>query len=285
MKNKWLLMVSFLAGSLVGALAYATVDSSHREVRHDLELIQKASESHESYKIAESPPIDGAVIRLRSETDIDERWVAVSDTLSVLNRRVTELEAQLADITRSAPTEDEEDSHKTESGELSQNTLMAAGVTPGVAEEIMQRQSQLEMQRLELRDQASREGWIDSERFFDAIRKLNGDAGLLRDEIGDEAYDRFLYLTGQPNRVVISSIIQDSPAQYAGIEPGDIIIGYADNRVFSWSELRNATREGNRGEDVLIQLQRNGEIMELALPRGPMGVRLDSEQIDPDDNT
>jgi len=285
MKNKWLLTSSFFTGSLVGAIAYAAVDSNNREVLVDLQYSQSTSEIHEPDINQEIIATDNTAIRSQHSTGGNKRWAEVSDTLSLLNKRVTELEAQLADIASVRSTEVEEVSPKVASNELNQNTLLAAGVAPSLAERIMNQRSQLEMQRLELRDQASREGWNNSERFYEELRTLNGDIGILRDEIGDEAYDRFLYLTGAPNRVVISSVIQDSPAQLAGVEAGDIVIGYADSRVFSWSELRDATREGNRGEDVLIQLQRNGEIVELALSRGPLGVRLDSEQIDPDVNT
>jgi S1-C subfamily serine protease len=81
---------------------------------------------------------------------------------------------------------------------------------------------------------------------------------------------------------VIASVIGGSPAQLAGIEAGDRVLDYADSRVFAWSDLRNATRGGARGEYVAMRIRRNGEALQLALPRGPLGVRLDSVQIDPD---
>lgn len=147
---------------------------------------------------------------------------------------------------------------------------------------MLPRQSQLEMQRLRLRDQASREGWLNSGRYVEELRELGGDAGALREEIGDDAYDRFLYLTGQPNRVVVASVIDGSPAQIAGIQAGDLVLEYADRRVLACADLSNATRAGELGEYVLVRIQRGGEILGISVPRGPLGVRLDQDQIDPD---
>lgn len=288
MNNKWFLLTSsFVLGALVGAFSYAAVDYDHNAQITDMSDFDSMADMSEPAVTADdleqNERFDEVV--LPDIGDRDERWATVSETLAILNQRVTELEAQLADIALASPIEDDAASTTAKSYGMKQDTLIAAGVDPGVAEAIMRQENQLELQRLELRDQASREGWIDSERFFEELRALNGDAGILREEIGDVAYDRFLYLSGQPNRVVIDSVIEGSPAQLAGIEAGDIVLDYADNRVFAWLELRNATREGSRGEDVIIRVQRNGEVLELALPRGPIGVRLDSEQVDPDANT
>lgn len=288
MNKKWLLLtISFTSGALVGAFAYAAIDYDNHAPGHGVSDTPGIADMTEPAVVASDyvqyEQFDEVALPVAS--DGDDRWAAVNETLVTLNQRVTELETRLADINTTVPTEVDEASTTAGATGMDQNTLVAAGVDPGVAETIIRQQSQLELQRLELRDRASREGWNGSDRFFEELRALNGDVGTLRDEIGDDAYDKFLYLTGQPNRVQISSVIDGSPAQMAGIEAGDIIIDYADNRVFAWPELQNATREGSRGEDVLIRVQRDGEVLELSLPRGPLGVRLDMEQIDPDANT
>ena len=164
---------------------------------------------------------------------------------------------------------------------MDEQTLLAAGVEPGVASEYLRRQNRLEMERLELRDRASRQGWLDSDRFLEQLGKLEADVGALREEIGDDSYDRFLYLTGQPNRVLVASVIDDSPAQLAGMEAGDIVLDYADSRVFSFTDLRNATRGGERGESTLVRVQREEQVIDLILPRGPLGIRLDSDSVKP----
>ena len=155
-------------------------------------------------------------------------------------------------------------------------TLVDVGVNEQLARDIIRREGEREMQRLELRDRAIRDGTFGTEAYFQSLRALNDNTRALRDEVGDSAYDRYLYASNQPNRVLISSVIPGSPAEQAGIQAGDIILGYAEQRIFSWSELREATSLGERGEYVPINIQRGSAPVSLLLPRGPLGVRLDS---------
>jgi hypothetical protein len=37
-------------------------------------------------------------------------------------------------------------------------------------------------------------------------------------------------------------------------------------------ELRSMSFSGNRGEDVVVEVIRDGQRMQLVLPRGPMGI-------------
>jgi len=269
---------SFVAGTLVGALAFAAAE--HGVWAPAKPATQPAGRTEMTERSAEVSTAKKAAVSAVS--DRSDRWEAVEKALFVLSQRVTALETQRAEVALDNAVEAEADTAVTAAGSMDRDTLVAAGVDPGQATAILRRQNRLEMQRLELRDQASREGWLDSERFFEALRELEGDIGDLREEVGDDAYDRFLYLTDQPNRVVIASVIDESPAQVAGIEAGDRVLDYADSRIFAWSDLRNATRAGDRGEYVRMRIQRDGETLELLLPRGPLGVRLDSEQVDPD---
>lgn len=285
MKNKWLLLtVSFLVGVLSGALAYAAVE---RDVQATVPRDSRLAESSGKNTDSNNNPFEEKVVSENIQPLVNDQgndqWALVDETLYELSERVSVLEQRLAELNSPADKiQTVTGENESVSGGMDQQTLVTAGVNPETASTIMRRQSQVEMQRLELRDQASREGWIDSERFFEEMRSLNSDAGALREEIGEDAYDRFLYLTGQPNRVVISSVIDDSPAQQAGVRAGDVVLSYADDRILAWTDLRNATRDGNRGEDVLIRVLRNGQIVDLSMPRGPMGIRMDSELIDPD---
>ena len=189
----------------------------------------------------------------------DDRWETVNEVLLTLDLRLTALEAleaQQAETASVSPVDADVDSTISAASGMNQATLVAAGVDPGLATDLLRRQNQLEMQRLELRDQASREGWIDSERFIEELREIEGNVGALQEEIGDDAYDRFLYLTGQPNRVMIASVIDESPAQLAGLKANDFVLGYADSRIFSYPELLNATRAGVRGEYIVMRVQR-----------------------------
>ena len=276
MNRHLLTAATFLAGMLAGALVLAAAER-HLMGSGDAPTLPGAVHDRAG---APDPVNTGTEPSAGGPTD-DGRWRQVNQALAQLQARVATLEGQLSGL---APADVEATSQprtREAATGLSQATLEAAGLDPVQAAEIMQRQSRLDMRRLELRDQASREGWAGTDRFFEAMRDLNGDVASLRAEIGDEAYDRFLYLTGQPNRVVIDSVINDSPAQQAGLQAGDVVINYADGRIFSWVDLRDATRDGQRGEYIIMRVQRDGELFDLNVPRGPLGVRMDMEQIEP----
>jgi len=107
---------------------------------------------------------------------------------------------------------------------------------------------------------------------------------MLRSEIGDNAYDRYIYTLGQANRVEVTSVIPGSPAEQAGILSGDIILDYADKRIFNWSELRDATAEGELGDYIQVNVLRKNSRISLLLPRGPLGVRMGSKRLNPAGN-
>ena len=66
--------------------------------------------------------------------------------------------------------------------------------------------------------------------------------------------------------------MESSPAQMSGLLPGDSILSYNGERVFSIQEINEKTVEGIVGESVLLEVQRNGEEVQVVLPRGPLGI-------------
>ena len=159
--------------------------------------------------------------------------------------------------------------------------LVAAGIEYDSALALQDRQSQYQLARLELVDQAEREGWRDSDQFSERLSDLEEQRPDVRSELGDEAYDRFLFEAGRNNRVTIVSIIPGSEAEFAGVQVGDTVFAYADSRVFTSSELQRATREGQRGESVTLQVERQGQSLFIEVARGPLGVSLSPEQRSP----
>ena len=153
-------------------------------------------------------------------------------------------------------------------------SLVSAGVDPLVAEQIQQRNDQWTLQRLELVDQATREGWRRSEQFDERLNALREERPSIREELGDSAYEKYLIVSGETNQVQIASIINGSAAQLAGLENGDVVLSYANQRMFTLRELQQATREGSRGEPIQVEVLRSGEQIIVELPRGPLGVTL-----------
>jgi hypothetical protein len=161
--------------------------------------------------------------------------------------------------------------------------LRTAGVAEEVAAEIVWLQGQQELGRLELRDQALREGWFATDRYRAELERISEQEPDLRDELGDEAYDRYLYAAGENNRVRVQGVIAGSVAEEIGLQPGDLIETYDGARVFGFGELRRATSEGTRDELVDIRIRRtDGSIVQSLVPRGPLGVRLDGDRARPE---
>ena len=115
------------------------------------------------------------------------------------------------------------------------------------------------MQQMALDDRARREGWFNTPRYFEEVRALDSGPESVRNYLGDEAYDRYLYATGRPNRLSVQSVIATSPAEQAGLMQGDVILSYGDQRVFSTAQLIDLRSSGAQGEPVLMQILRNGE--------------------------
>ena len=95
---------------------------------------------------------------------------------------------------------------------------------------------------------------------------------ILRDSIGDDAYERYLETQGQPTSVEVTQVMSNSPGANVGLEPGDRVTRYNGERVFSISDLRMLTMQGNPGEDVIVEVERDGVLMQLTLPAGPIGI-------------
>jgi hypothetical protein len=145
--------------------------------------------------------------------------------------------------------------------------LVAAGFLPSQADWITQREQELQMQALQARFDAESSGesvdWM-------ANRNLAGDT--LRAELGDAEYERYLEATNRSTRVAVSSVIESSPAQTAGLQPGDEIMRYDGERVFSMTDLTRQTMAGEPGQTVVVDIMRNGNLMQVVMPRGPVGV-------------
>jgi PDZ domain len=145
--------------------------------------------------------------------------------------------------------------------------LVQAGFEPGQAEWILQRESQLQMEALQARYEAERTG--DAMNYFQS-RTAASDA--LRTELGDAEYERYLAASGRPTSVSVSTVLESSPAQRAGLMPGDEITSYDGKRIFSMSDLTRQTLEGQPGEQVVVDVRRDGMSMQVVVPRGPIGI-------------
>jgi hypothetical protein len=144
--------------------------------------------------------------------------------------------------------------------------LVSGGFTPQRAQWLMDRAEQLRMDALQTLYDARREGRpIDQSSVAD-------EQSLLRTEIGDSEYEQYLNALGRPTAVGVSDVFASSPAEAAGLRSGDQIVSYAGTRVFDMRDLNRLTYEGQPGQPVVVEVLRDGQQMQLVLPRGPVGI-------------
>jgi hypothetical protein len=163
---------------------------------------------------------------------------------------------------------------------FNEQALVDSGMTGGQARELKIFFEQQELQQLYLRDQAIREGW-DRQKYREQFQVLNDEEDSLKDRLGDAAYDAYLYASGQSNRVAVSSVLATAPAGAAGILAGDHILRYDNQRIYSGLELRQATTGGNASDSVPVEIERDGEVLEFYVIRGPLGIRMNSVSVAP----
>jgi len=160
--------------------------------------------------------------------------------------------------------------------------LIKAGLDSFTAQGIARKQSEAELRQLELRDNAIREGYMGTDRFREEMRQLRHEAVRVRDEVDEASYDKYLYYTGQPNRVAVGSVLLGSAAEENGIRQGDTILRYDNEPLYSARDLRTATIKGERDERVNLVVQRDDSQVTVSVPRGPLGVRLNPMSINPE---
>src|SRR5262245_47334548 len=146
---------------------------------------------------------------------------------------------------------------------LAVDRLVAAGFAPDRAEWINRRTQELRMQTMQAQYEARREG---------RAPPADLEATTLRTELGDQDYERYLSATGRPTSVMVSGVLASSPAERAGLQEGDQIVGYDGKRVFDVGELNQLTLGGTSGESVVVNVRRGGQDLQIVLPRGPLGV-------------
>jgi len=145
--------------------------------------------------------------------------------------------------------------------------LTQAGFSADEAQRILQRESELRMESLYEQYEASRQG----EPLAPPTNGSNG-RSQLRQELGDAAYERYLAATGQSTRVPVRQVLASSPGEAAGLKPGDEIVAYGGERVFSTTDLNRLTLEGNPGQTVALDIIRDGQPAQVFVPRGPIGI-------------
>lgn len=145
--------------------------------------------------------------------------------------------------------------------------LTDAGFSNDEARGILKQEAEAQFKAMKAAHDAQRNGEV-----VDAFSAVSEPQALLRAELGDSAYERYLQAQGQPTAVQITQVLESSPGSRAGLQPGDQIVSYNGERVFNVTELRELTLQGRAGEDIIVEIERDGVRMQLNVPRGPVGI-------------
>jgi len=146
------------------------------------------------------------------------------------------------------------------------DNFVGAGLSRERAEYILQREDELAMEALQARYDASRNGASAEE-----VANLTP-SSLLRRELGDADYERYLEGSGRPTTIYVREVMTNSPAQSAGLQPGDEIVVYDGQRVFDMAELNAATYAATPGAAVAVEVLRDGQRVQVYVPGGPIGI-------------
>ncbi len=166
-------------------------------------------------------------------------------------------------------------------GRVRVEALLDAGFARGEAEAYTEHLDALALRGLELRDEATRDGWLDTRRFREENAALRDERDAARERFGDELTDWALYSTGRPNRMQVESVIVGSAAAEAGLQVGDIVERYDEARVLDFEDLRAGTTSGRAGDLTALDVRRDGESLRVFVPRGPLGVQLRPARVKP----
>lgn len=151
--------------------------------------------------------------------------------------------------------------------EMRTGQLVAGGFTPERAQQILELEDELRMEALQAEYDAFRNG-----EPLNPWDVMQGSQNGLRERLGDGEYEKYLVAQGGRASITVGDVINSSPANRAGLRPGDQILGYDGKRVFSMDELKSIAFSGDPGEDVIVDIERDGQRMQLVLPRGPIGI-------------
>jgi len=227
----------------ITALEAALVAEAEQRLTLELELVELAAQ------IAVLREASGEVVPAASQAE-DSGTVVVEERVGA-DRLAARIAAR----------------RERESPEYRRNELIEAGFAPDQAQWILDREAQTRMDMLYAQYEANREGGS-----FNPLETELASQAALRTELGDASYARYLEATGRPTSVSVFEVLESSPGQAAGLRSGDEIVAYGGERVFNLRELNRLTLEGEPGETIVVDVLRDGQPMQLVMPRGPLGI-------------
>jgi C-terminal processing protease CtpA/Prc len=148
---------------------------------------------------------------------------------------------------------------------------MESGFSLSRAQEIERRIDAHYLAATEARYEIARRGEDTELRSVEVQERSDVDS-MLRSELGDGDYERYLQAVGRPTEVIVFDVFANSAAEQAGMRTGDRIVGYDGRRVFGISEITPLALHGDPDAPVVVDILRDGQPIQLVVPRGPLGI-------------
>ena len=283
MKALPLIIVTLTTGFTIGYFVN-NIFLSTEPVASTSQIKPSLNKKENSYR---DSPVDNQLIanidslELRLQQEINARQ-SLEEKLDNLSRQIASLQPNDNHNSNIVSEENEVVVATTDSGGdwFNEQALVDSGMSDIQAAGLKSFFEQQELDRMYLRDQSIREGW-DRQKYQEERQKLSDTADTFLSQLDDTSYDAYLYASGQPNRVRVTNVLDSSQAGSAGIQAGDHIISYDNKRIYSGFDLRSATTGGDINQQVAVEIERNGKVMELYLNRGPLGIRMNSVSVAP----
>ncbi len=262
------IVVSLLAGFAVAALMISPPDISPAAAPEATDFDSNADIN------ARLVALEYAVSAERQARQLlEEEIFSLYDELESLERVAPEVAAAPPDIAivegSISPREIRElaGAGRRDGSQRRRDALIDAGFSASRADWIVQRESELRMEAMQTRYSAMRAGDSPNRGYDFATPEI-----VLREEMGDAQFETYLQAQGRSTAVGVGAVYESSPAQTAGLQPGDEITHYDGARVFNTFDLTRQTMEGNAGENVVVNITRDGMPMQVVIPRGPLGI-------------
>ncbi len=99
--------------------------------------------------------------------------------------------------------------------------------------------------------------------FFDEFNAQNTYIGISLEILTDQLEEYFGVKNG--NGILITEVMEDSPANKAGLKAGDVITSVDGEKVTDISDVKKAVSQKEKGEEVEITLLRNKKKKELSV--------------------
>jgi hypothetical protein len=222
--------------------------------------------------------------------NVDERLAGIDQQLSALSSAVDDLTEQLASLDMPPG---ETPGALRDGDNIRQSGRTPAPIRdPGIIQRIAARQLAAQQddperiraagftqdridwldRRVEELQMVARQSQADELDPLEMMMQVTEPHSLLRPEIGNDEYERYLQAKGLRTTIEISRILASSPAERGGLSEGDEIVAYGGDRVFSFLELSSLAAQRNSGESVVVEIRRDGQSMQLTIPGGDMGI-------------